>query len=187
MKKTTIIFITLTILLFSCSEDDTRIPVNDSYANGQPKTTIYKTIDSANTYYEIKYDSLGRIKGITPYSNGQLNGTKVQFRNNLGVVVLLSYKDGKREGFTYEFYKGQQTGFKGESIDDKFEGKSTWYYKNGQPSETGIRNNGKKDGKWTEYFENGKIKAKGSYTDGKMNEDWVYWNSDGTIDTTKKE
>jgi|GEM_PF-938718 len=187
MKKTTAIIITLTVLLFGCSDKDNRVTVQDTFGNGQPKTTIYKTIDDKKTYYEIKYDSLGRIKEITPFSDGKINGTKVYFRDNFSVAALLSHRDGKREGFTYEFYEGQQTAFKGESKDGEFNGLSTWFHKDGRPQETGIRTNSKKEGEWTEYHENGQLKAKGTYLNGSKQNDWTYWNNDGTIDTTERD
>jgi antitoxin component YwqK of YwqJK toxin-antitoxin module len=184
MKYTTIILSILTVLLFACSKKDNRVIVLDTFGNGQPKTTIYKTIDSKNTYYEIIYDSLGRITEITPYSNRQMNGTKIYFQeDNLGVSALESYKNSKREGFAYEFYDRQQIGFKGESKDGEFNGQSTWFDKGGRPKSTGVRTNGKKEGEWLEYYENGQIKAKGTYLNGSKQNDWIYWNSDGTIDT----
>lgn len=187
MKKTTTILTTLTVLLFGCSDKDNRVTVQDTFGNGQPKTTIYKTIDDKNTYYKIKYDSLGRIKEITPYSDGAKNGTTVYFRGNLDVAALWSHEDGKREGFTYEFYEGLQTAFKGESKDDKFNGLSTWFYKDGKPEETGIRTNDKNEGVWIEYHENGQMKGKGTYLNGRKQSDWTYWNNDETIDTTKRD
>ena len=90
-----------------------------------------------------------------------------------------------REGYTYEFYEGQQTAFKGESKNGEFNGLSTWFHKDGRPEETGIRINGKKEGEWTEYHENGQLKAKGTYINASKQNDWTYWNNDGTIDTTK--
>ncbi len=188
MKKTTGTLITLTILFFSCSNRDNRVTVKDTYGNGQPKTTIYRTIDAKNTSYEIGYDSLGRILEITPYTDGKKNGTQVYFRDdNFGVAGLLPFKDDKREGFTYEFFPGQQTAFKGESRGDEFNGLSTWFHKDGTPEKTGIRTSDKAEGEWTEYYENGQLKAKGTYINGNKNNDWTYWNNDGTIDTTKQE
>ena len=75
MKNPTIVLIVMTVLLLSCSEKDNRVTVQEVFANGQPKTTIYRTIDEKNTYYEIDYDSLGRIKEIVPYSDLKKNGT----------------------------------------------------------------------------------------------------------------
>lgn len=188
MKKTTLALTTLTVLLFSCSNRDNRVTVKDTYGNGQPKTTIYKTIDEKDTYYEIGYDSLGRISEITPYIDGKKNGTQVYFRHdNLGVAGLLPFKDDKREGFTYEFYPGQQTAFKGESKDNKFNGVSTWFHKYGNPEATGTRTNDKEEGEWIEYYENGQIKGKGTYANGSKQDDWTYWNANGTVDTTKQE
>lgn len=188
MKKTTTIITALTVLLFGCSDTkDNRVTVQDTFGNGQPKTTIYKAMDDNKTYYEIKYDSLGRIKEITPFSDGQINGTKVYFRDNLGVAALLPHRNGKRAGFNYEFYEGQQTAFKGEAKDGEFNGLSTWFHKNGRPAETGITTNSKKEGAWTEYYENGQLKAKGTYLNGSKQNDWTYWNNEGTMDTTAQD
>jgi antitoxin component YwqK of YwqJK toxin-antitoxin module len=185
MKKTTIILIAMTVLLSSCSEKHDRVTVQETFANGQPKTTIYRTIDDKNTYYEIEYDSLGRIKEIVPYSDAKKNGTQVYFRENLDVGALLTNRNGKRQGFTYEFYEGLQTLFKGEANDGEFNGLSTWFHKNGKPEDTGIRTNGKKEGEWKEFYENGQLKSIGTYTNGVKNDDWIYYNLNGIIDSAK--
>ncbi len=185
MIRTTITITSLLFALFSCSEKGSRVTIQDTFENGQAKTTIYKTIDDKNSYYKITYDSLGRIKEIIPYSDGKINGTQIYFRDNLEVVGLLAHKGDKRHGFTYEFHKGLQTAFKGEAIDGEFNGLSTWFHKNGKVEETGIRTNGQKEGEWTEYYENEQIKSKGTYVNGIKQNDWKFWNIDGTIDTTK--
>lgn len=184
MKKTIIVLATMMVLVFSCTSRDNNVTIQDTYENGRPKTTIYKTIDDKHTFYKIRHDSLGRIEEITPYSDEQINGTKIIFRD-LGVAALIPYKDGRNEGFTYEYYEGQQTGFKGEAKDDEFNGLSTWFYKNGRPKEAGIRINSKNEGEWIEYYENGQVKSKGTYINAIKQNDWKYWNNDGTIDTTK--
>lgn len=190
MKHVKTFFVTFaiagsTVLFFCCSNKDNRVTVLDTFDNGQPKTAIYKTIDDKNTYYEIKYDSLGRIWEITPYSDGQLNGTMVYFRENLDVGALLPHKDGKREGFVYEFNERLQPLFKGEAKNGKFNGLSTWFYRDGNLDETGIRTNDQNEGEWVEYHENGQMRAKGTYINGCKQSDWIYWNNDGTIDSTQ--
>ena len=184
MKKITTIFITLSVLFISCSDKDDRITIKETFDNGQPKITIHKTKDEKNSYYEISYDSLGRIKEIIPYSNGLKNGTQIYFRENLDVCAFLSNKNNKRHGFTYEFYEGLQIAFKAEEINGQFNGLTTSFYKNGNVKETGIKTNGKGEAEWIEYHENGRLKAKGTYINGIKQNDWTYWNSDGTIDLT---
>lgn len=188
MKTTTASLLTITVLLFACSDADRRTTVKDTYANGQAKSIIYKTLDERNTYYEIAYDSLGRILKISPYAEGKKNGSEVFFRpDSLGIVGLLPFKNDKREGFIYEFYPGQQIAFKGEAQNAAFNGISTWFHKNGTPKETGTRINDQKEGEWTEYYENGQLKAQGTYLNGRKNKDWTYWNSDNSIDSSEHE
>lgn len=177
------------MLFFGCSKQDDRVIVKETWNNGQPEVVIYKTIDDKNTYYEIRFDSLGRIMNITPYSEGKLNGTQISFsgKSGLGVGALLPFIDGKKEGFVYEFYEGQQTVFKGKFKEDKFNGVTTLFYENGNILSTGITTNDMREGEWTEYYENGEIKAKGTYKNGEKQLDWIYLNIDGTPDTTQKE
>src|SRR5690606_16220442 len=142
MKK--ILLLVLCGLHFGCTGPETGFTIQETFANGQAKTIIYQTNDNKNSYYEIRQDSLGRIEEITPYSDGQINGTQVYFRANLRVAALLSYQHGKREGFNYEFYEGQQMAFKGEAKEGKFSGSSIWFYENGRVQESGLRIQGKK-------------------------------------------
>ena len=192
MKKLLILFISA--ILASCTEmqpskdgagTDERVTVKSYWDNKQPRSTIYRAIDEKNSYYEINYDSLGRLETITPFSDSLKNGTLVFFRDNSEVGALLNFKNGVRDGYTYEFHKGLQTMFKGESRDGKFNGVSTWYHDNGTLKESGVRTNSKSEGEWVEYYKNGNLKSKGTFVLGVAQKDWIYWNEDGTIDSTK--
>jgi len=185
MKKTTAALTAITFLLFSCSNRDNRVTVEESFNNGQPKSTIYRTIDSNNTYYRIEYDSLGRIRAVIPFNSDKENGTGVYFRlDNLGVAGLAPRKDGKREGVHYEFYPRQKIAFMGDSKDGEFNGVVSSFYENGKTSATGNYSNGEREGEWIEYYESGQLKCKGTYSNDLKQNDWTYWKSDGTIDTT---
>ena len=177
MKKIYLIIVLFFYLINSCSNN---FSDNNKYANGQIKSSIHKSIDENKTYYEITYDSLGRIKSIATYSNELLEGTKVIFRlSNLEVGALVPYKNGKRNGFTYEFIDGQQTMFKGKSVNDLFEGESTWFFEDGKIAETGIRINDKKEGLWKEYYKNGILKCQGTYKNNEQQNDWIYFDENG--------
>ncbi len=185
IKKVSTLLLTA-IVLCGCSEKHDKAHVSkDTWGNGQPKKMVLNTTNK-NTYYNLKLDSIGRIKEIIPYSNGQINGTQIYFRDNMEVGALINFEKGKREGYVFEFGPKLFLGFKGLAKGGKFNGESTWYFENGQPRATGDRFDGKKERQWSEYYKSGQIKGHGSYVNGKKQNDWTYWNEDGTLDSLKK-
>ena len=178
MKKTILLITTIATIGCQNQPSDNDF-VTEKWSNGQPKTIeLTSTVDTTLTY-TIQLDSLGRLKELTPFNNQEIEGTKLYFRDNSELEAVLNYVDGKRDGYTYEFYPGVQRAFQGTSENGEFNGTSTWYYKNAQIQETGERLDNQKEGEWTEYYENGQLKAKGTYTAGKKNDDWTYWTKSG--------
>jgi antitoxin component YwqK of YwqJK toxin-antitoxin module len=185
MKKIITSLLIVTVLC-GCSERPHKEQVSkDTWESGRPKQMVLKTTNK-DTYYNLELDSIGRIKEIIPYSNGQVNGTQIYFRDNMEVGALINFENGEREGYVFEFRPKLYPGFKGLAKSGKFNGESTWYFENGQPEDTGNRIDDKKEGQWTEYYENGQVKGQGSYVNGKKQDDWTYWNEDGTLDTLKE-
>ena len=83
--------------------------------------------------------------------------TDVPFTGEITGEEKGSFKNGKKEGF---FFK---------------------YYKNGQLWSKGNFKNNKKEGSWVVYFNNGQIFSKGKYKKGKPEGYWIMYNEDGTI------
>lgn len=180
MKKTILLITTIATIGCQNQQSDNEF-VTEKWSNGQPKTIELTSTADTSLKFEIQLDSLGRLKELTPFQGQEIEGTKLYFRDNSELGAALNYVDGKRHGYTYEFYSGVQRAFQGLSENGDFNGTSTWYYRNGQIQETGERVDDQKEGKWTEYFENGQLKAKGTYTAGKKNDDWTYWSKTGEL------
>ena len=85
--------------------------------------------------------------------------TDVPFTGEITGEEKGSFKNGKKEGF---FFK---------------------YYKNGQLWSKGNFKNNKKEGSWIVYFNNGQIFSKGKYKNGRPEGYWVMYEKDGTIVT----
>lgn len=83
--------------------------------------------------------------------------TDVPFTGEITGEEKGSFKNGKKEGF---FFK---------------------YYKNGQLWSKGNFKNNKKEGSWIVYFNNGQIFSKGKYKNGRAEGYWVMYEKDGTI------
>jgi antitoxin component YwqK of YwqJK toxin-antitoxin module len=174
MKNTLLVL--LSILIISCQTKEDPY-VKEVWPNGKPKTLSIQVngVDS----YTLTMDSLGQIERFTPMKQGKTHGAEILYTSNAQLNSILNFKDGERNGYTYQFFPDGMKSFQGFASDGGFNGISTWYYTNGQILETGIRNGNKKDGEWVEYFQNGVLKGKGTYTRGKKNQDWQYWNMQG--------
>ena len=84
--------------------------------------------------------------------------------------------------FTDVPFTGQVTGEeKGLFKNGKKEGSFFKYYKNGQLWSKGNFQNNKKEGSWIVYFNNGQIFSKGKYKIGRPDGYWVMYDEGGTI------
>ena len=180
MKKTILLITTIVIIGCQNQQPDNDF-VTEKWSNGKPKVIELKTQRDNSISYQLEFDSIGRLKEFKPLTDNRIDGSQIYFRDNAELGAVLNHVDGKREGYTYEFYPGAQIAFQGIASDDQFHGPTEWYHKNGQVEATGQRLNDQYDGEWIEYHENGQIRAKGTYTNGKKNDDWTYWTETGEI------
>ena len=81
----------------------------------------------------------------------------------------ISFKNGKLDGQTLEWYESGQLKGEGNAKDGIAEGKSIYWYENGNKMGEENYHNNKKHGKFTIWFEDGNIKSETSYTNDKIN------------------
>jgi antitoxin component YwqK of YwqJK toxin-antitoxin module len=106
----------------------------------------------------------GWLKDMHP--NGQVRGA-------------YSFRDGKYDGFSLQWYENGQKEIEATRKAGKLEGKRTIWHKNGQKALEATFKNGKADGLFTQWYENGKKEKEANYKNGEEVET-TSWREDGT-------
>jgi antitoxin component YwqK of YwqJK toxin-antitoxin module len=96
-----------------------------------------------------------------------------------------SFKNGKRNGYWFEYHKNGYLKSNGEFRKGKKIGSWVKYYINKQLKSKGKFNNGEKEGQRFKYYSNGQLKSKGYFTNSKKKGFWEWYNLDGTINAKK--
>lgn len=180
MNKTILFLATLALLGCQHQPPENEFVV-EQWPDGTPKVIELKTNSDLSITYQFKLDSLGQLREFTPLTHNKPDGSHIYFRDNAEMGAVINYVDGKREGYTYEFYPQAQIAFLGLAKDGAFNGPTAWYHENGQVDASGQRLNDKYHEEWTTYYENGQMRAKGSYSHGQANDDWTYWTETGEV------
>ena len=82
--------------------------------------------------------------------------------------VKRTWKDGKRDGLSTEYYENGQKKWEGTWKDGLRDGLYTRWYENGQKMEQRTHKDGKRDGLGTWWYDNGQMKSEKTYKDGKI-------------------
>ncbi|HVS98672.1 MAG TPA: toxin-antitoxin system YwqK family antitoxin [Puia sp.] len=149
--------------LCACSPRPSRDVVS-RYPNGRPEEVIDR-IDAGHYYQRELYPN-GLLKTEKQFVDGKQDGMETHFNDEDGAKTAeMSFKDGKRNGITHEFFHNGRIAFEGACADGKFEGVSTWYYRNGRVQETGRRHLGQDTGWWNYYDTSGALLKAARYSD----------------------
>ena len=108
-------------------------------------------------------------------------GTDVPFTGKTTGKKQWSFKDGKRDGPSIEYYDNGQLQLKANYKDWKQIGPYIEYHKNGQLWNKGTFKNDEMEGPWVSYLENGQLRSKGTYKNGYKDGPWVSYKKDGTV------
>ena len=81
----------------------------------------------------------------------------------------ISFKNGKLNGKTLEWFESGQLKGEGNAIDGIAEGKSIYWYENGNKMGEENYHKNKKHGKFTIWYEDGNMKSETSYINDKVN------------------
>jgi len=105
----------------------------------------------------LSYDEEGnRIKTLTSYTDGQLNGPYLEFSNRGQIEKKIEYKAGQYDGMYVK-------------------------YKFGRPENETPFVNGQKHGTYKEYFQNGKIQKEIEFKNGIQDGKLRYFDEEGNV------
>ena len=182
MKKLTPILI-LSLLFLSCGDSQKDIHVRElvKMDNGLYTKKFSDEPITGKVYglfgedYHKKRVDLGNLR------DGKKEGKWVWYYHSTGKKGYKnSYKDGKLDGLSTEWYENGQMKYKGTYKNGKLDGLSTWWYENGQKEWEGTFNDGKQDGLYTIWWENGQMKSEVTFKNGNLISSTI-WNEDGSV------
>jgi antitoxin component YwqK of YwqJK toxin-antitoxin module len=105
----------------------------------------------------------------TPNNNNPFTGKYVSLLYSNGQKQMEeSFKDGKKDGLTTQWFENGQKKFEENYKDSKPDGLGTSWFENGQKQAEGNWKNGDQDGLSTVWFENGQKQAEVNHKDGKL-------------------
>jgi antitoxin component YwqK of YwqJK toxin-antitoxin module len=135
-RKITLLLVTTMLVIMSCQEKST--------------STEYQTVTH-------KYES-GKPKNVQVYSSADSSkiGAK-EFYDNGAVKVDMKYKDGKRNGPTYSYYKDGKPWSLNTFENDELHGPYQTWHENGQLYYDGQYDHNRKVGVWKFYSDAGAL------------------------------
>lgn len=128
----------------------------------------------------VYYDSTGKIKAKSVYTENGTNAFTVIYRNDKKASEGL-YINEKKQGI-WKFYNNDQV-LLAEEVYENGVPEGIWktYYANGAILEEMPYKNGVKEGNWKQYFYDGPIKTNGTYIKGKLEGLTTFYYPDGKI------
>ena len=107
------------------------------------------------------------IMGTGTYKDGKRDGMWFSFWKNGNIQYEGVFKDGKEHGFFESFYENGQLKERKTYKDGKEEGLVEQFYENGQLDYKGNWKDGMEDGFYEIFYENGQLDHRGNFKDGK--------------------
>lgn len=160
-----IIYIGLTLILFSCSQTE----ISDIEVIKFDYMTIDELMRKSDTSY---IENIGRAEFYTAdyYINyGDSVTTKICKDSSNNVVAVIKSKNEKIF-FVREYYpNGQVMGKLPKRINGEYNGKARYYHQDGRVSSEGQFLNGHQSGNWKNYNKDGRLISIEDYADGNIN------------------
>jgi antitoxin component YwqK of YwqJK toxin-antitoxin module len=132
-----ILIVVLIIFISGCFH---KREIIETYNDGSLK--IVKDYIDRYKYYQREYYVSGNLREEKVFVNGLQDSIQTFFGEDGNRRGEIHFREGLRNGMTYEIYRNGQIAFKGNCINGKFEGLSTWYYENGKVKESVYRHLG---------------------------------------------
>ncbi|MCT4665894.1 MAG: hypothetical protein N4A45_11735 [Flavobacteriales bacterium] len=176
---TKIAFVSLLLGTISCNQKET-----PTTASSEPQIE-YNHWGMVQSYANIKngqahglymeLNNRGDLIKQYNYQHGELDGKQFHFSRNGSRELIVSYKNGVKDGDYTKYYNG------GVRIQEhcvykngEKHGKALWYFDDKDQTLSTVfhYNNGKLHGVAEKYYPSGNIKAKANYTNGSLDGDW---------------
>ncbi len=94
----------------------------------------------------ISYDQTGQIRRITPYINGQKQGTEQKFDASGNLTAEINYQNGVKNGVAVGYFPSKDKAFQKQYINGKAEGELLCYFPTGEIAARFQYKNGLKEG-----------------------------------------
>lgn len=169
-----IVFAFITFLIYACSSGPG--PVNIDLTGFESIS-----IPGADAQKVVKKDGTGKILEEGFISNGTRNGLWITYHPDADrIKTITNYVDGKVNGYHLQFTNRGQIEFKGQYVNDAYDGRVT-KYKFGRELEVYNYQEGDLDGPFTIYTDRGKMQTRGAYKNGKQDGILQYFDEDGNV------
>lgn len=180
---------------------------DENYDKTQPSFILNFVNDEPEGLFQQFYKS-GKIKRLSIYSEGKLNGDYFEFLEDGSLAVSGNFEKGLRNGDWKAFYpdgseKKVMTYQKDLLIGDvksyylngdlassipfrqgELAGEYSLYFQNGGLKENGIYNKLVLEGKFTDYYESGVQKSDGDFSKDLPNGKWNFWSESGVLEAS---
>ena len=171
------IFLVLSLSFLACSNKGSNNAAGNLDLTGFEQTTIKES----NALKVVKKDQSAKILEEGFISNGQRNGSWIVYHPDVDrIKSITNYVDGQLNGFHMEFTNRGQIEFKGSYLNNEYNGLVA-KYKFGRPLEEYQYKDGKLHGTFNKYTDRGKVQQAGGYKDGKQHGLLQYFDDEGNI------
>lgn len=177
--KNLIYYLIFLLPIVSCGEREWVFEEVTSYPNGQFQTIKAYPLGKKDYYVEYQNFESGKLKSITEYTSGNLDGLLAEYYENGQLKKLMAYKAGKAHGEAKGWYEDGVLLF----IEENEQGQKV-YFKRYYPSailgsSINYVNGRKTHGKF--YHKNGELRMEGDYRyDNRIN-NWNYYDTLGAL------
>ncbi len=120
--------------------------------------------DSIWNYYSY-YDK--ELKSRETYKNGLKNGFSYEYYPGGSCFEKTEWKNNLKDGIREQYYEDGSVRLRANYSNDKLTGHYLAFYSNGRPMVTGQYENDRKEGIWVYYNENGSVNQEISFSAGK--------------------
>ncbi len=182
MKSFLCVFLFVTFIITSCSDDKIVVSYYDS---GALMEQYAINSDSIKSGFFVRFSENGDTLERSNYLNGKLDGTRVLYYDGNKPEIREKYVNDSLDGSYQVFYEDGQLKLLMHYRNNVLNDIVTKYYPSGAVLEEVTYENNKEEGPFIEYYENGQKKWEGTYTNGD-NEIGLLVNFSETGDTIRK-
>jgi len=149
------------------------------YEKGALKARMIFEPGAVRTHVRLFYEN-GKLSADGLYVNQLKDSVWTYYSEFDGTVrIKESYRDGKLDGMTRNYYPGGEISEEVEWKQGVKEGSWKQYYENGVTRLSGNYKNNLLNGTYEVYFTNSKLKIRGNYFKNKSDGTWLYYDDAG--------
>ncbi len=137
-------------------------------------------IVNANTeHIKKEYYPDGRLKSVTPFKDGKINGIKKIYSDDESLWIEISYRNGIKHGVEKWYHRNNKVSVFRNYKNGRIEGAERIYYKSGQLESEYFYENGEREGIAKGFYESGQYKWIVNYKNGNSEGDYTFFYPSG--------